>query len=273
MKPYFFTTLLLSLFTIMISAQDLSVMSYNIRYNSSNDGDDLWDLRKAELVGQLKAEAPSTFGVQEAMLVQMQYLNQELSAYDYVGVGREDGVTQGEHSAIFYLKDRFEVLQSGTFWLSETPEKVSTGWDAALPRICTYAQFYDKALKRNFWHFNTHFDHMGQVARDESAALIIERIEQLTSPQEMVVISGDFNAMPSDAPIMRMTKTFGDLLDLTQLKGPVGSFSGFQLNAPLDRRIDYIFARNLKPKSYSHLDTKRANGRWISDHLPVKAVF
>ena len=268
--------LLLSL-TVLVSlslqAQDLSVISYNIRYNSSNDGADLWDLRKEELVGQLKQHAPSTFGLQEAMLVQMQYLDTELESYDYVGVGREDGDTAGEFSAIFYQKDRFEVRQSGTFWLSETPEKVSTGWDAALPRICTYAKFYDRELHQSFWHFNTHFDHMGEVARDESARLILTKIEELTNPEDRVVVTGDFNAMPEDAPILRMKKAMDDPLETLKLQGPLGTFSGFKLDAPLDRRIDYIFSQNLKPSSYQHLNERRANGRFISDHMAVKAEF
>ena len=264
---------LIALFSLSLQAQDLSVISYNIRYNSSNDGPDLWDLRKAELVGQLKQHAPSTFGVQEAMLVQMKYLDTELENYSYVGVGRENGDTTGEFSAIFYQKDRFEVQQSGTFWLSETPEKVSTGWDAALPRVCTYAQFYDRELDQSFWHFNTHFDHMGQLARDESARLILTKIEELTTPKDRVVVTGDFNAMPEDAPIQRMKKEMDDPLEKLNLEGPAGTFNGFKLDAPLDRRIDYIFSRNLEPHAYQHLNKLRDNGRFISDHMAVKALF
>ena len=264
---------LVILLNLTLQAQDLSVISYNIRYNSSNDGPDQWDLRKAELVDQLKKHTPSTFGVQEAMLVQMQYLDVELEDYTFVGVGREDGDTAGEFSAIFYQKDRFEVQQSGTFWLSETPEKVSTGWDAALPRVCTYAQFYDRKLNRSFWHFNTHFDHMGQLARDESARLILTKIEELTTPEDRVVVTGDFNAMPEDAPIQRMKKAMDDPLETLQLEGPTGTFSGFKLDAPLNRRIDYIFSRNLKPRSYQHLSERRANGRFISDHMAIISIF
>ena len=245
------------------ASQDLTVISYNIRYNSSGDGDDLWDLRKAELVEQIKAHKPSSFGVQEATHTQMLYLAETLPDYAYVGVGRDDGSTQGEYSAIFYQKARFEVLQSGTFWLSDTPQQISTGWDAALPRICTYAQLKERASARQFWHFNTHFDHMGQEARAESATLIIREIKRLTEPESAVVVTGDFNAQPQELPIMRMKEAMIDPLDQLELKGPMGTFSGFQLDAPLDRRIDYIFVQGLNPTSYEHLGERRANGRWI----------
>ena len=253
-----------------VAAQDLTVISYNIRYNSDGDGDDLWDLRKAELVEQIKAHEPSSFGVQEATHTQMLYLAESLPDYAYVGVGRDDGSTKGEYSAIFYQKVRFEVLQSGTFWLSDTPKQISTGWDAALPRICTYAQLKERASARQFWHFNTHFDHMGQEARAESATLIIREIKRLAEPESALVVTGDFNAQPQELPIMRMKEAMIDPLDQLELKGPVGTFSGFQLDAPLDRRIDYIFVQGLNPTSYEHLGEKRANGRWISDHLAVK---
>lgn len=252
------------------AAQELTVISYNIRYNSEGDGDDLWDLRKAELVEQIKAHEPSSFGVQEATHTQMLYLAESLPDYAYVGVGRDDGSTKGEYSAIFYQKARFEVMQSGTFWLSDTPQQISTGWDAALPRICTYAQLKERASARQFWHFNTHFDHMGQEARAESATLIINEIKRLTKPESAIVVTGDFNAQPQELPIVRMKQAMIDPLDQLELRGPVGTFSGFQLDAPLDRRIDYILVQGLNPTSYEHLGEKRANGRWISDHLAVK---
>ena len=256
-----------------VFGQEIAVLSYNVRYNSSGDGLDLWELRKTELIEQIKQLDPMSFGVQEATLTQMKDLEAGLPDYDYVGVGRDDGATKGEFSAIFYKTIELRVLREGTFWLSETPEKVSVGWDAALPRICTYAQFELTSSKKLFWHFNTHFDHLGEIARAESAKLIVSKIADLVSSGDALVLSGDFNAEPHEEPILVLNHSFEDPTDRVKLQGPVGTFSGFQLNAPLERRIDYIFTKNMEVKTYRHLDTKRANGRWISDHLPVFLYF
>ena len=256
-----------------VFGQEIAVLSYNIRYNSSGDGLDLWDLRKAELIDQIKQLNPMSFGIQEATLTQMKDLEAGLPDYNYVGVGRDDGATKGEFSAIFYKSSEMKVLQEDTFWLSETPEKVSVGWDAALPRICTYAKFELMASKKRFWHFNTHFDHLGEIARAESAKLIVSKITALVDGGDVVVLSGDFNAEPHEEPILVLNHSFEDPADKIGLQGPVGTFSGFQLNAPLDRRIDYILTKKVEVKTYQHIDAKRANGRWISDHLPVLLSF
>lgn len=261
---------LLCLFTTAAVAQDLTVLSYNIRYNSQSDGEDLWDLRKGELVDQIQQHSPHSFGVQEATAVQMQYILEALPEYAYVGVGRDDGASKGEYSAIFYLKEKFEVLESNTFWLSDTPAVVSKAWDAALPRICTYAKLKAHSNGREYWHFNTHFDHIGTIARNESAKLIVNQINQMTKKGSAVVITGDFNAQPDEEPIVTIKKDFKDPLDALALEGPKGTFNAFVIGAALDRRIDYIFYRGLTPLKYTHLDEKRANGRWISDHLPIK---
>ena len=258
------------LFTTVGVAQNLTVISYNIRYNSQSDGEDIWDLRKGELVGQINQHSPDSFGVQEATQIQMQYILEALPEYAYVGVGRDNGATKGEYSAVFYLKEKFKLLESKTFWLSETPEEVSVGWDAALPRICTYAQFKEHTTGRVFWHFNTHFDHVGKAARANSALLIIEKIKSLVSTESVFVLTGDFNASPNELPITHLKNAFRDPLEYIELSGPEGTFNAFNLQAPLDRRIDYIFFQGLTPLSYAHLSEKRANGRWISDHLLVK---
>ena len=256
-----------------VFGQEIAVLSYNIRYNASGDGLDLWGLRNGELIQQIKDLDPMSFGVQEATLTQMKDLEAGLPDYSYVGVGRDDGATKGEFRAIFYKKSELHVLQEDTFWLSETPEKVSVGWDAALPRICTYAKFELISSKKRFWHFNTHFDHIGEKARAESAKLIVSKIEALVDGGDAVILSGDFNAKPHEESILVLNYSFEDPSDRVNLQGPVGTFSGFQLDPPLDRRIDYIFTKNVEIKTYRHLDTKRANGRWISDHLPVLLSF
>jgi endonuclease/exonuclease/phosphatase family metal-dependent hydrolase len=256
-----------------VFGQEIAVLSYNIRYNASGDGLDLWGLRKDELIQQIEDLNPMSFGVQEATLTQMKDLEAGLPYYNYVGVGRDDGATKGEFSAIFYKKSELRVLQEDTFWLSETPEKVSVGWDAALPRICTYAKFELISSKKRFWHFNTHFDHMGEKARAESAKLIVSKIEALVDGSDTVILSGDFNAEPHEEPIRVIKNYFEDPADKVSLQGPMGTFSGFQLDASLDRRIDYIFTKNVEVKTYQHLATRRTNGRWISDHLPILLSF
>ena len=267
---YLKLSFLLFIFTTAAVAQDLTILSYNIRYNSQSDGEDLWDLRKEDLVSQIKKHSPDSFGVQEATEIQMQYILEALPNYVYVGVGRDDGANTGEYSAVFYLKEKFELLESNTFWLSDTPAVVSKAWDAALPRICTYAKLQERSNGKVYWHFNTHFDHIGKIARTESAKLIVNQINKIVKNGSPVIISGDFNAEPNENPIISIKNDFSDPIDSLDLEGPKGTFNGFVIGADLDRRIDYIFFRGLKALKYGHLSEKRNNGRWISDHLPVK---
>ena len=203
----------------------------------------------------------------------MQDLEAGLTDYSYVGVGRDDGDTKGEYSAIFFKKDELRLIEESTFWLSKTPENVSVGWDAALPRICTYALFEHQESKRQYWHFNTHFDHMGLKAREESAKLIISKIKSLVSNEEAIILSGDFNAEPHEEPILVLKNSFKDPVDTISLNGPIGTFNGFNLDATLDRRIDYIFIQGVSVISYQHLAARRTNARWISDHLPIVISF
>src|SRR5690554_236421 len=190
-------------------AQERSVMTYNIRYGSANDGDDSWDHRKENLAKEIAFYEPDFFGVQEALHFQMEYLDSILLQYSYIGVGRDDGKLQGEFSGIFYHTDRVKFLEKGTFWLSETPEKPSKGWDAALPRICTYGHFQSKKRKKvKIWYFNTHFDHRGQTARVKSVDLIIKKVHELADLNEAVVISGDFNLPPESEAIQKMSAAF-----------------------------------------------------------------
>ena len=176
-KPIFF---FLFLFVqISLYSQTMEIMTYNIKYANENDGENSWSNRKDFITNQLKFYEPDAFGVQEAVKQQMDYFKDHLDGYDYVGVGRDDGKEGGEYSAIFYKKSRLKVLKHDTFWLSETPQKPSKGWDAAYPRICTYALFEDQQTGEKFWYFNTHFDHIGDKARKESAKLIWKKIQEL----------------------------------------------------------------------------------------------
>lgn len=173
------------------------LMSFNIRMSGMPDvdGDNAWDKRKKAVVKMLKSEDPDVLGVQEMLPDQQKYLRGELSDYDMVGVGREDGLEQGECMGIFYKKNRFELLKSGTFWLSETPEVPSMGWDAACKRTVTYVQLKDRKSGKKFFYFNTHLDHVGQVARQESVKLIVEKIRELVpDTNSVIILGGDLNS-------------------------------------------------------------------------------
>src|SRR5690606_19532304 len=162
------------------------VMSYNIKYANENDGQNSWSLRKEFLTNQIKFYQPDILGLQEAVQLQIEHFSENLPEYAYTGVGRDDGKTKGEFSAIFYNKETYDILEDGTFWLSPTPNEASVGWDAALNRICTYALFKSKSTGEAFWVFNTHFDHVGEQARRESVHLILEKISEFNKDDHPV---------------------------------------------------------------------------------------
>ena len=156
--------ILVILFCANSFSQELAIMTYNIRLDIASDGVNAWENRKENLVELLKFYNPDVFGIQEGLPHQVTYINEELKNFSFIGEGRE-GKDKGEFSAIFYNKNTFEVLQSNTFWLSETPNSVSKGWDAAYPRVCTYGLFKNKETGFQFWVFNTHLDHIGDLAQ------------------------------------------------------------------------------------------------------------
>ena len=169
-----FLLVLSSWLIVSVFAQSHSFMTYNIRYATERDGVNAWSNRKAFLSDQIKFYSPDVFGIQEGLLRQVSYLDSALTQYQYIGVGRDDGKEKGEFSAIFYDTEKLKVIENSTFWLSETPEKISIGWDAAMERICTYALFENLVSGQKFYVFNTHFDHIGKVAREKSADLILK---------------------------------------------------------------------------------------------------
>jgi endonuclease/exonuclease/phosphatase family metal-dependent hydrolase len=267
-----FKTLFLCLFSAFaLSAQPISVLTYNIRYDTPADGDDAWPKRRNFLARQLRFHAPDVFGIQEGLKSQVDYLQEQLPAYTCVGVGRDDGREAGEYSALFFRTDRFRALESGTFWLSPKPDTVSKGWDAALPRICTWALLEDTVAGRKLWVFNTHFDHVGQEARSASAKLILTKIEEKNVAGHPVVLLGDFNAGPGSAPVRIITETLRDARDHSEepIFGPQGTFNGFRFHEPVELRIDYIFVSpDLAVRKYAILSDSR-DCRYPSDHLPV----
>ncbi len=265
-----FSMIFLMLFALGFS-QDLTVMSFNIRLNVEYDKDNAWPKRKQDVADLLTYYHPDYFGVQEALPEQMKDIKTGLKNYDYIGVGRDDGKEKGEFSAIFYDTNKLEVVKSGTFWLSETPEKPSKGWDAALNRICTYAVFKDKKSKKEFLAMNLHFDHVGNVARVKSSELILKKIKELNPKNLPVALSGDFNLTDDSEPIKILSQHMKDTFYHSETKhyGPVGTFTGFNVNEVPKDRIDYIFTQGFRIKSHRHINDRRENLLYPSDHFPV----
>ena len=252
-----------------------TIISYNIRYDNKWDKENKWSLRKKRLVRLLVDYSPSIFGIQEGLHTQVNYIDSSLTNYNYIGVGREDGNTKGEFCAIYFDKDHYEVLETSTFWLSETPDVVSVGWDAALERICSYGLFKHRISDEKIWIFNSHFDHVGSIARKKSAELILKKIKEMNTKSFPVVLMGDFNSNPESGPIKILKNDLQDALEisLTNLRGPKGTFNGFDNRNPLDKRIDYIFVKDRKITSYRHIDDRLTNNQHISDHFPVMISF
>ncbi len=247
-------------------------MTYNIRYDNPNDGENAWQNRKEYWASQISFYEPDIFGIQEALPNQVKDIAGLLPQYNYVGTGR-DGEGKGESSNIFFKKDRFKVLQQNTFWLSETPNAISKGWDAALNRICTYALFQDNETKQSFWIFNTHLDHIGKLAQANSIRLIILQIEKLNTKNYSVFLMGDFNSEPTEEHIISLKKLMNDSQAISKEKpfGPVGTFNAFKHDEPVSKKIDYIFLskeNKFNVKKYAVLSDSN-NLKYPSDHLPV----
>lgn len=255
------------------NAQNLNVMTFNIRLSLDSDKENSWENRKNDALQLLDYYHPDVFGVQEAVPQQMTDLKTGLKNYDFVGVGRDDGANKGEYSAIFYNTEKLQVLQSGTFWLSETPDRPSKGWDAAYNRVCTYALFKTKKGGRKFWAFNVHFDHVGIIARENSSKLILEKINTLNPRNFPVVLTGDFNLTDKTEPIKIISKTMSDSFYNCRKPhyGPTGTFTGFDVNTVPKDRIDYIFTKGLSCQSIRTINDRRENLLYPSDHFPVLA--
>lgn len=253
-------------------ADEIKLISFNIRLSSmaKYDGENRWDNRKQAIIKMIEQEQPDVFGLQEALLEQVEYLKTNLPQYKNIGVGRDDGENKGEFMSIFYLSDKFDLLKSGNFWLSKTPEIVSKGWDAACYRIVTWAQLQDKQSKANFYYFNTHFDHEGIVARENSAKLVSIKIMEIAGNNSSVVFGGDLNSEISD-PIFNPLKEF---MKVVREDAPItdnkGTYNGF--GTTTNQVIDHIFCRNVKSKVFKTLDFNYGVS-YISDHYPIECVF
>lgn len=263
--------LVLSLSFACTSKEPTRIMTYNIRFDNPNDNENWWEHRKHDIVDLLQSYQPDIFGIQEGVHKQVQFLDSILVEYNFIGVGRDDGKTKGEFTALFFDIRKFNLLNGDTFWLSETPDSVSVGWDGSMERICTYGRFLNLKTKDTLVVFNAHFDHIGEQARKESAKLILHKIKELRFEKSKVAVLGDFNSIPSSDPIEIFKSELHDALEVSQQEpgGPTGTFNSFQLDHNLNARIDYVMMKNLNVLSYKAIDDKRENGLWPSDHLPI----
>jgi endonuclease/exonuclease/phosphatase family metal-dependent hydrolase len=265
-----------------IAAEPLRVMTFNIRYDNPRDSANAWPYRKDWVASLIRFHGADAVGVQEALLRQLNDLDARLPGWSRVGVGRADGRGAGEFSAIFYRTERLEVLESGTFWLSPTPEVAgSKGWDTAIERIATWARFRDRRTGCRFLHLNTHFDHIGEQARQESARLIRHRLMALSSGLP-VIVTGDLNTTPSSVAYRIFTRdtipgAIAPLADAfttsrTGHYGPTSSWTEFKAIEP-GRRIDYVMV-SAKVEVLAHgILPDTWDGRFPSDHLPVLAAL
>jgi len=247
----------------------LNIITYNVRYNNPGDGINAWPNRKDNVKALVKFHDADILCVQEALADQFDALSENTN-FDFVGVGRDDGKRKGEFSAIYFDKTRFNKKDGGTFWLSETPNVPSKGWDAVLPRICSWVKLYDKLNKQEFIVFNTHYDHVGVKARIESAKLIKQKIQEI-APKLPVVYTGDLNVTPETEAIATIKSFLQDAKEISAEApyGPSGTFNAFDFNSELKNRIDYIFVNNgFKVQKFAVLSDSK-DKRYFSDHLPV----
>lgn len=265
-------------------APDVRVMSYNIRYGTANDGENHWDKRKEFLIATIKAFNPDLLGTQETLGFQRDYLAANLPGYDVLGVGRDDGQEKGEMTALYFKRDRFEKLDGGHFWLSETPEVPgSKSWDTSLTRMVTWVKLRDRRdpKAKPIVYFNTHFDHRGEQARVESARLLRRRLAD-ASKTARVLITGDFNAGEGSGPY---TALFGadagapsPVVDAYRKIHPAkaaneGTFSSFKAATTNGPRIDWIGAGASWQVLEAGIDRTEREGRTPSDHFAVFAVL
>ncbi|TWT83173.1 Endonuclease/Exonuclease/phosphatase family protein [Planctomycetes bacterium CA13] len=279
----FLTLLIWPAFNTSASAEDLQVMSFNIRFGTANDGDNHWNKRKELVAQRITAFDPDLLGTQETLEFQKKFLAEKLPAYTSIGVGRERGDNEGEMTALFFRTARFELLDHGHFWLSETPNVPgSKSWDTSLTRMCSWARLTDRESKsaRPILFMNTHFDHIGKQARIESARLLRTKAEQLGKGCD-IVLTGDFNAGVDSKPYRALfgqssgESFFHDTYAIGRPADESGeaTFSGFKASTREGARIDWIATSNHWKVLEATIDRTGINGRTPSDHYPVTATL
>ena len=268
---------------------DLSVMSFNIRYGTANDGENHWEKRHEQVFGVMGQYDCDVVGLQEALRFQIDQIREALPQYGEIGVGRDDGKTKGEYSGILYRKNRLKVTDSGTFWLSDTPEVVgSTSWGNTITRICTWGRFVQRRTGKPFYIFNVHLDHRSQPSREKSAVLLAQRIRD-REYNDPVIVTGDFNAGEKNPAIRYLKGDFEQsaaeaglrknpvpLVDTFRVLHPeateVGTFNSWR-GERSGEKIDYVFALPGADILEAMIIFNTPGGRCPSDHFPVMARF
>ena len=261
--------------SLQLSAQQMLVCSYNIRYKNWNDSvqGEIWQKRCQVICDQVNFMAPEIFGTQEVLYVQLQDMKKALDGYDYIGIGRDDGERAGEHEAIFYKTDRLQLLDHGDFWLSETPDKPGLGWDAVCIRLCTWGKFARKTVEgvTPFYYFNLHMDHVGVVARHEAAKLVVQRIREIAQGAP-VVLTGDFNVDQNDEIYTIFTNSglLKDSFDSARIRfAENGTFNAFKINYFTTSRIDHVFVSpEIQVEAYGVF----TNSYWTPDDDPDDTI-
>lgn len=269
---------ILSLLLFMLAlqnteAQSIKVMTYNIRLDTPMDSINQWPKRTHKVFDLIRKYDPDILGIQEAIHHQLMDLIKNLPEYDYIGVGRDDGKTKGEYSAVLYKKKRFKVIQQNTFWLSKTPDVPgSKDWDAAITRVASWGLLKDNKTKTEFLMMNTHFDHIGKEARTNSATLLKQKAMEL-GKNLPVILTGDFNCLREDPPYAAIMNP-GGIQFIDALPGAiVGTFCGFKVNGFECRAIDYIFHTSHWTASDYTVIGDNDGTYYPSDHLPVMTTF
>lgn len=261
--------------------EPLTVMTFNIRYGTAQDGDNHWTARREMLFDLVRAQNADIIGVQEALDSQIREITVAAPGYAVVGVGRDDALAKGEHSAILFKTGRLRVAESGTFWFSDTPEVPgSKTWGNSITRICTWARFIDRD-GRAFWHFNLHLDHQSQPSRERSTDLLRRRIDARAFPREPVVVTGDFNVGESNPALRalvappRSESASAPFVDTFRVLHPdervVGTFTAFEFGQVNGDKIDYILVQPGTEVLTADIIRTSRNKRYPSDHFPVVA--
>ena len=251
---------------------EITVISYNIRMGVAKDGTNSWEYRYPASAMMISDQKPDIFGLQEAYDFQVNYMDEYCDGYKSVGVGREDGKSKGEHMSIFYNKKKIALLKWGTYWLSETPDKPSIGWDAACIRTATWALMKDKASGKKFYYVNTHLDHVGPIAKKKGLKLIVDRIKEMNPQGYPMILTGDFNTEPHEEEILGELDTLMNSARNTAVATDNGdTFNGWGKGKGV---IDHIYWSGFSTcTSFEVIRKPYMDRKFISDHYPVKACL
>ena len=248
---------------------ELKVMSYNVRMGVAKDGTNSWQHRCPATIEMLNAQKPDVFGVQEAFDFQIAFIEEFANDYKCVGVGRDDGKTKGEYMSIVWNKKRVKLLKWGTFWLSETPDVPSKGWDAHCRRTATWALMKDKKTGKKFYFVNTHLDHKGKDAQKNALKLIVDRISSINPEGYPMVLTGDFNITPDNAALTELDKRMDSSRKVAAQTDNHHTFNGWSKKKS-DKIIDYIYISGFSScPEYRTVTEKYGEVPFVSDHYPI----